>query len=100
MTIGPRTYGSTLLTAIGVENVFASADTSYPEVTIEEMATKSPDVVLVPSEPYGFTDEHLAELSAVAPTLRVDGQDLFWWGVRTPSAVTRLHAAIGAFIQR
>lgn len=100
MTIGPRTYGSTLLASIGVENVFVSADTSYPEVTLAGMAAKTPDVVLVPSEPYGFTDDHLAELSAVAPTLRVDGQDLFWWGVRTPSAIMRLHDSISEFIQR
>ena len=25
------------------------------------------------------------------PTLLVDGQDLFWWGVRTPAALARLH---------
>lgn len=100
MTIGPRTYGSTLLASIGVENAFVSADTSYPEVTLAGMAAKTPDVVLVPSEPYGFTDDHLAELSAVAPTLRVDGQDLFWWGVRTPSAIMRLHDSISEFIQR
>jgi hypothetical protein len=24
----------------------------------------------------------------------VDGQDLFWWGVRTPAAVDRLRAAL------
>ena len=94
MTISSATYGSDLLRAIGVVNVFADADRPYPEVTLEEMAARSPDVVLVPSEPYVFTDEHLAELSDVAPTLRVDGQDLFWWGARTPAAIKRLRAAI------
>lgn len=94
MTISGATYGSDLLRAIGVVNVFADADRPYPEVTLADMAARSPDVVLVPSEPYVFTDEHLTELSAVAPTIRVDGQDLFWWGARTPAAIERLHAAI------
>ena len=95
MTISGATYGSDLLRAIGVVNVFADTDRPYPEVTLDDMAARSPDVVLVPSEPYVFTDEHLTELSAVAPTLRVDGQDLFWWGARTPAAIERLRVQFG-----
>ena len=90
MTIGARTYGSDLLAALGVHNVFADADVDYPEVTIAEMATKKPDVILIPSEPYVFTDTHLDELTDVAPCVRVDGKDLFWWGDRTAGALARL----------
>jgi hypothetical protein len=53
--------------------------------------------VLVPSEPYAFTDEHVGELRAGFPdaeVIRVDGQDLFWWGVRTPAALGRLSAVL------
>ncbi|MFZ8968822.1 MAG: helical backbone metal receptor [Ilumatobacteraceae bacterium] len=96
MTIGARTYGSDLLAALGVHNVFADADVNYPEVTIAEMATKKPDVVLIPSEPYVFTDTHLDELTDVAPCVRVDGQDLFWWGDRTAGALTRLASTLTA----
>lgn len=95
MTIGADTYGTELLRVIGVANVFADADRAYPEVTIEEMAARSPDAVLVPSEPYVFTDEHLTELARVAPAIRVDGQDLFWWGSRTAGAIDRLGRALG-----
>lgn len=94
MTIGARTYGSDLLAALGVHNVFADADVDYPEVSIAEMATKKPDVILIPSEPYVFTDEHLRELTDVAPCIRVDGQDLFWWGDRTAGALTRLASTL------
>lgn len=94
MTINAATYGSDLLRLIGVHNVFADAERPYPEVTLDDMAARAPDVVLVPSEPYGFTDAHLDELTVVAPTVRVDGQDLFWWGARTPAALDRLRAAI------
>ena len=53
--------------------------------------------VLVPSEPYSFSDVHVAELAArfpAAAVVRVDGEDLFWWGIRTPGARQRLAAAL------
>jgi ABC-type hemin transport system substrate-binding protein len=53
--------------------------------------------VLVPSEPYAFTAEHLDELATAIPSatiIRIDGQDLFWWGARTAGAIERLAAAI------
>jgi len=98
MTIARGTYGSSLLAALGLSNVFADAPVDYPEVTLEDAAAVAPDVVLVPSEPYEFREEHLAELAAVAPSVRVDGQDLFWWGARTPAAMRRLHTEINAML--
>ncbi len=96
MTIGPATYGSTLLAAIGVGNVYADATVDFPEVELGDATARQPDVVLVPSEPYDFGDDHLAELAAVARPVRVDGQDLFWWGARTPAAVDRLSGYLAA----
>jgi ABC-type Fe3+-hydroxamate transport system substrate-binding protein len=94
MTISGRTYGSTLLAAIGVGNVFADHPDWWPEVTIEEVADQRPDVVLAPSEPYEYKPEHLAELAEVAPVIEIDGRDLFWWGQRAPAAVERLRAQL------
>lgn len=94
MTIGGATYGSSLLAAIGVDNAFADSDVDYPTVELDDVAARRPDVVLVPSEPYSFAEGHLDELGHVAPPMRIDGQDLFWWGARTPDAVDRLRGAI------
>lgn len=98
MSIGACTYGTSVIERLGVENVMADVDERYP--TVEDLATvgaRRPDVVLVPSEPYVFRDEHLDELRAVTPDVRrVDGQDLFWWGVRTPAALRRLQAELVA----
>ena len=96
MTIGADTYGSTLLAALGVTNVFADAVDDYPQVDLADAAERQPDIVLAPSEPYEFTDDHLVDLETVAPAVRVDGQDLFWWGTRTPGALNRLHAQLAA----
>jgi ABC-type Fe3+-hydroxamate transport system substrate-binding protein len=90
MSLAGATYGSSLLAAIGVDNVFADADDRYPTVTLEAARARRPDVVLAPSEPYPFRERHIPLLDGVAPVVLVDGQDLFWWGVRTPAAAARL----------
>lgn len=92
MALTERTYAASLLSRLGVEVVGASGPDRYPEVSLEQAAAAAPDVVLAPSEPYPFGARHVEELSAVAPVVLVDGQDLFWWGARTPAAQTRLHA--------
>ncbi len=91
MSLAGDTYGSSLLAAVGVANVCADLPDRYPEVDLHTVRALSPDVVLAPSEPYAFRSAHLAELATVAPVVEVDGQDLFWWGSRTPAAVHRLH---------
>ena len=96
MSLAAGTYGSSILDAIGVANVFADHPDRYPEVTLEEAAERQPDVVLLPDEPYPFGPRHHGEAAVVAPVVPVDGQDLFWWGVRTPAAIRRLHETIGA----
>ncbi|MGH9227617.1 MAG: helical backbone metal receptor [Acidimicrobiales bacterium] len=90
MSLAGGTYGSSLLAAIGVDNVFADAEDRYPTVTLESAGARRPDVVLAPSEPYPFGERHVPLLDGVAPVVLVDGQDLFWWGVRTPAAAARL----------
>lgn len=98
MTVSAETYGASVLTAIGVEVVdvpYAGPIARYPTVEFDAVVEIGPDLVLAPSEPYSFKPEHLQELAAIAPVIEVDGQDLFWWGVRTPGAVQRLHDVIG-----
>lgn len=94
MSLGSDTYGSAVLDWLGVANVVAGSADRYPEVDLDAVRAMAPDVVLAPTEPYPFKDRHLDELSFVAPAALVDGQDLFWWGVRTPAALGRLHRGI------
>jgi hypothetical protein len=99
MSLADDTYGASLLAELGVANVVAELGPSterYPQVDLAAVAALAPDLVLAPSEPYAFRPKHLVELADVAPVLAVDGQDLFWWGVRTPAAAERLHRAVGA----
>ncbi len=95
MSIGPATYGASVLRHLGCNLVTDDATVDYPVVELDQL--ESPDLVLVPSEPYDFSDEHLTELRDTFPAVpvqRIDGQDLFWWGVRTPAALERLAETI------
>lgn len=91
MTLSADTYGASALAAAGIGTCFAGAADRYPVVTLEEVAAEHPDVVVLPSEPYPFTERHVGTVGHLAGrVLLADGRDLFWWGMRTPGALGRL----------
>lgn len=96
MSISGATYGHWVLGEAGFANLYADASDPYPVVELEEVARLGPELILAPSEPYSWKPSHLEELSGLAPVIPIDGQDLFWWGVRTPLAAERIRAAVEA----
>jgi ABC-type hemin transport system substrate-binding protein len=98
MSISERTYGASVLRRLGIDVVTTGAAVDYPIVELDAIAEHAPDLVLVPSEPYDFTEVHLDEMRAALASsrvMRVDGRDLFWWGARTPGALLRLGVIVG-----
>lgn len=86
MAVGGDTYVSDLFGLVGGENVFAAAADRYPAFTLEELAARRPEVVLLPDEPYPFKPAHQAELAEVLPEARIElvsGDDCCWHGVRS-----------------
>ena len=84
MSVGSDTFIHDVLARGGFENVFG-AKRRYPEVTLDEIAAASPDVVLLSSEPYPFGEKHVAEIRAAlsGPDVRlVDGERFSWYGSR------------------
>ncbi|MBI2169090.1 MAG: cobalamin-binding protein [Actinobacteria bacterium] len=93
MSLNADTYGASLLQVLGLENVCARATVRYPEVKLTEIQSLGPEVVVLPSEPYPFREQHVPKVSEAFPNARVvlaEGRDLFWWGIRTPQAMRRL----------
>lgn len=99
MTFAADTYGSSLLASVGVANAFGDLGERYATVELAAVEAARVDIVLAPSEPYAFKPFHLDVLRQLAPVVEVDGQDLFWWGVRTPAARRRLHARLTAALR-
>lgn len=98
MTFAADTYGSSLLASIGVRNAFGDLGERYATVELAAVEEAGVEVILAPSEPYAFKPFHLDVLRRIAPVVEVDGQDLFWWGVRTPAARRRLHERLAGSI--
>jgi ABC-type Fe3+-hydroxamate transport system substrate-binding protein len=94
MLAGPDTYGSSMLEWLGWTN--ACRTERYPELDADGIGALGADVVVAPSEPYPFSDRHHDDLATLVggdgDVVYVDGQDLFWWGTRTPAALGRLLA--------
>jgi ABC-type Fe3+-hydroxamate transport system substrate-binding protein len=103
MTIGADTYVHDLLATCGGANVFGDR-TRYPTVTLEEMAAKAPEVILLPDEPFRFRRAHLADFHAyeTVPAVRgrrihlVDGKPFSWHGPRLAEALTKVPDLLAA----
>jgi iron complex transport system substrate-binding protein len=122
MTFNRSTYAHSVLELVGGENVFAARerlypleadlglrppdpaasqgrDTRYPRVTQEEILSAKPEVILLPSEPYDYNEQHLDELRglfASTPAVqagriyRIDGSLITWHGTRLGLALEQL----------
>lgn len=95
VVLGPTCYGAAVLAHLGFDVCGPPGQDRYPTATSAELRALAPEMVVAPSEPYPFGPRHAEELARIGPVVFVDGQDLFWWGVRTPDAVGRLAGALG-----
>ena len=122
MTIGDNTYVHDVLRVCGGDNIFAARqrrfplaaelgqeaeqtgaryarrDRRYPRVTLEEMAALQPEVMLLPDEPYAFTEVDIKDfmLFQHVPAVRhgrihlIDGKMVSWYGPRIGQSLCRL----------
>jgi ABC-type Fe3+-hydroxamate transport system substrate-binding protein len=85
MVVGSSTFTGDVAARLGLVNVFGDAPDRYPKVTVEEIAERRPDVVVLPDEPYRFTAQDGPEAFADLPCALVEGRALTWYG---PSLLT------------
>jgi ABC-type Fe3+-hydroxamate transport system substrate-binding protein len=99
MSLSVDTYADDLLARAGLRNVFADAVDRYPRVDLAEVARRDPEIVLLPDEPYRFSEDDVPSLAeALADTraarnsrlLVVDGTLVFWHGPRIAPALEML----------
>jgi ABC-type Fe3+-hydroxamate transport system substrate-binding protein len=103
MTVGPDTYIHDLLAVCGGANVFADRAERYPTITLDELAARRPEVILLPDEPFRFRRAHLADFGPFAdvPAVRdgrlhlVDGKPFSWHGPRIGEALRLVPALLG-----
>jgi iron complex transport system substrate-binding protein len=60
-TVGPNTFVNDLINLAGGENVAADADTPWPQLSVEAIILKDPDVIVLADHNYGQTVEMVKE---------------------------------------
>jgi len=90
MALGTGTYAADhLLTTCGFTTVI-QRDDRYPRIHPGDPELVDTDVILLPSEPYAFSDADvpaLRDLGVEAPAVLVDGRLLTWHGPATTAAL-------------
>jgi ABC-type Fe3+-hydroxamate transport system substrate-binding protein len=84
MVAGGGTFIHEIMGRLGVKNVFGNR-TRYPEVTLEELRAAEPELLLLSSEPFPFSQKHVSAFEALCPganVVLVDGQMFSWYGSR------------------
>jgi len=72
-------------------------DVRYPRITLDEVAQRAPELVLLPDEPHPFTEEDAAIFRALpirAAVVFTTGKDLCWYGARSVEGVDRVRALV------
>ena len=112
MTLNADTFGSDVLARVGIDERVrrspapvsarrgsrqgarrrtpAGRDVRYPRVTLDEVAARGAELVILPDEPHAFSAEDEARVprgAAEARVVRVSGKDLFWYGAWTIDAL-------------
>ena len=84
MTVGGDTFIHHMMPFCGLENVFGK-EKRYPAIGIEDIMEKSPQIILLSSEPYPFKEKHIDELTKQLPDTKiilVNGEMFSWYGSR------------------
>jgi ABC-type Fe3+-hydroxamate transport system substrate-binding protein len=104
MTINADTYIHDMLAICGGANVFAGRPGRYPTITLPEVRTARPEVIVLPDEPFRFRQVHVRDFTAFPdiPAVRqgrihlMDGKLFCWYGPRIGPALRTLPALIAA----
>ncbi|WIY03287.1 helical backbone metal receptor [Amycolatopsis mongoliensis] len=93
IVLGRETFGGDVLRRVGVANVYAASEERYPRPDVEELRAHfaaDADLLVLPDEPYLFTEEDGPDHFPDARYVLVSGRHLTWYG---PSLVDA-HAAL------
>jgi ABC-type Fe3+-hydroxamate transport system substrate-binding protein len=97
MTFNADTYAHDVLRVCGGNNVFAGYEQRYPSLSLDEIVLAQPEIVLLPDEPYPFSEADVEAIHALdipaahnEHIYRIDGSLLTWHGTRVAYALRDL----------
>lgn len=89
MTVGKDTFIHSMLELMGLKNMFTH-QTRYPIISnLQTSYFEKCQLVLLSSEPYPFTEKHIAEIQQQLPNAKIclaDGEYFSWYGSKMAKA--------------
>jgi ABC-type Fe3+-hydroxamate transport system substrate-binding protein len=85
MAVGSATFTGDVAARLGLRNVYQDHPDRYPHVSLEDLAARKPDIIVLPDEPYAFSAGDGPEMFTGRRVALVEGRSLTWYG---PSLVT------------
>ena len=83
MAAGPGTFINSMIDTIGLKNAITSV--RYPQLSSADIQMCDPEYIFLSSEPYPFSEKHIAEIQGLCPSSKirlVDGEMFSWYGSR------------------
>ncbi len=98
MAVGSETYAGDLLYLCGAANVALQLPGRYPRAPLEAWLALAPELILLPSEPYPFSERDLEAFATFrkGAIAFCDGMALTWPGPRTMDALRSFATLIGS----
>ncbi|GAA2271883.1 helical backbone metal receptor [Actinomadura luteofluorescens] len=96
MVVGRDTFTGDVLARLGVSNVYAGHPERYPKIPLDELNAAGADLVVLPDEPYRFTEDDGPESFPGLDAALVSGRLLTWYGpslVEAPAVLAERLAA-------
>ena len=103
MTIGKDTFIHAMLEQLGLKNIFAH-QTRYPIIqNLQTSYFSKCQLVLLSSEPYPFTQQHIKEIQEQLPNakiLLVDGEYFSWYGSKIKDAPSYFEKLVEKILEK
>ena len=101
IVLGRDTFGGDVLHRLGVANVYSGHEDRYPRPKLDELRARfadgEADLLVLPDEPYLFTDIDGPEAFPDVPYVLISGRYLTWYGPSLVDAHRELTAAFSGW---
>jgi ABC-type Fe3+-hydroxamate transport system substrate-binding protein len=97
MVVGSDTFAGDVAARLGLRNVYADHPDRYPHVTLDDVAARRPDIIVLPDEPYRFSASDGPEMFPGQRVALVEGRSLTWYGPSLVSARSLLLSQLAAW---
>jgi ABC-type Fe3+-hydroxamate transport system substrate-binding protein len=80
MVVGSATFAGDVAARLGLENVYRDQPERYPHVSLDDLAARGPELIVLPDEPYAFSPVDGPEMFPGRRVALVEGRSLTWYG--------------------